>query len=385
MSELLDLKKLEEFWNKAKEWGIFKHIQKLPDMLCHPRHFWQEYQLMSVRDKVIQFLTYGALFAVFICLASSESLSIVEIARIITLETVSIIAYVIIISLANILVKRDWHDLWLFVVFCCYTKYICVIPQLLALRAYYEFETPVFMGIAALIAVLTELMIVIYPAYIWQNTKRKILYAIFLSVLFLNLYDGFFIISGLPRSKSSNYDNIIMKERFELGKSIRNAYDIPSYVVSSDHSKDEWYLYSNPVDTVASLKFADTEQFIAVLSQDIDSLKAISSRCRFKTNREFFNEMYMLKRGILYIHETKQYKNSPIYKETDVMMDSIIIDRIYYRLFDKDVTDLNAKLLKQELKEDEQFSMAFYVRYLGALWHPFLFGYELGARMPEDS
>ena len=57
----LDLNKLEELWNKAKEWGVFKHIQKLPDMLCHPRLFWQEYQLLSARDKVIQFSTYAGM------------------------------------------------------------------------------------------------------------------------------------------------------------------------------------------------------------------------------------------------------------------------------------------------------------------------------------
>jgi hypothetical protein len=282
--------------------------------------------------------------------------------------------------MANMIVKKDWHNLGFFVVFCCYTKYICIIPQLLAFRAYYEFETPVFLGIAALIAVLGELMVLFYPAYIWQKTKRNILFAFFLSVLFLNIYDGFYIITGLPRSKSSNYDNIILKERFELGKAIKNAYDIPYFVVSSDHSKDVWYLYSSPTDTVASLKYTDTDKFISVLSQDIDSLKAVSNKCRFKTNKEFFNEMYLLKRRILYSHETKQYMNSPIYKETDVMKDSIIVDRIYYRLFDKDATELNTKLLKQELKEEEQYSMAFYVRYLGALWHPFLFGYELGSR-----
>ena len=98
------------------------------------------------------------------------------------------------------------------------------------------------------------------------------------------------------------------------------------------------------------------------------------------TNKDFFNKMYMLKRNIMYIHQTKQYRNSPLLKVTDVMRDSIIVDRIYYRQFDKDVTEWNDELLKQELREQEQFSMAFYVQYLGALWHPFLFGYEMGMR-----
>lgn len=233
------------------------------------------------------------------------------------------------------------------------------------------------MGVAAFISVVAELIILIYPAYICQNSKKNIFLAILISVLFLNIYDSFYIITGFSRSTNSNFENVIARERYELGKSIKNAYDIPSFAVCSERNKDVWYLYSNPTDSVASLKFNDKARFFKDLTEDIDSLKSLSGRCRFKTNRNFFNEMYQLKKGILYVHETSLYENSPVCKQTDVMMDSVIVDRIYYREFNREIEEENARLMKQEIKEVEQFEMACSTFYIGALWHPVLFVKQL--------
>ena len=213
----------------------------------------------------------------------------------------------------------------------------------------------------------------VYPAYIWQNTKGKICVAILLSIILLNAYDGFFVITGLPRPRTTNFDNTIEKERFELGKTIKNAYDIPTYVVSWESDGRERFLYSNPADTVASLKYNDTEKYFTELKEDLDSLKAISGRCRFKTNKRFFNQMYSLKKTILYVYETKAYKDSPVFEQKVVMVDSMVIDRIFYREFNKEVKEMNDKLLVQEIREAEQFSKVTSVNNLGALWHPVLF------------
>lgn len=280
-------------------------------------------------------------------------------------------------DIANSTVKKDWRGLLFYVVFCCYVKFICLIPQLITFKAYYLSETPLLMGVAAFISVVAELIILIYPAYICQNSKKNIFLAILISVLFLNIYDSFYIITGFSRSTNSNFENVIARERYELGKSIKNAYDIPSFAVCSERNKDVWYLYSNPTDSVASLKFNDKARFFKDLTEDIDSLKSLSGRCRFKTNRNFFNEMYQLKKGILYVHETRLYENSPVCKQTDVMMDSVIVDRIYYREFNREIEEENARLMKQEIKEVEQFEMAFSTFYIGALWHPVLFVKQL--------
>lgn len=376
--------KLEDCWKKAKEWGVFRQIIKIPDMICHPRRFWLDYMSMPIRDKIVQFATYGALFAMTIWLVVSETLSIRELAKTITIEIAALFIYMVILSLANMIIKQEWKGLWFFVVFCCYTKFICLIPELLALKGYFETETPLLMGVAILIPALVELVLLVYPAFIWQKTKGKIIRAILLSIVFLNVYDGLFVVTEIPRSKTAIFDNAIHKERFELGKSIKNAYDVPTYVITWEGDKRERFLYSNPVDTVASLKYDDTERFFAVLVEDIDSLRAISNRCRFKTNKSFFNQMYTIKKTILYVYETKAYKSSPIFKQTDVMVDSLIIDRIFYREFNKEVNEMNVRLLGQEVKEVELFSKVSSVNYLISLWHPVMFISSLYSREKEN-
>lgn len=365
--------KVEELLNKAREWGVFRQIKKIPDMLLHPRLFWRDYDSMLIKDKLIQFVTYGTLFALIIWLAAPERLSVGELAKIVTMEIFSLFLYVIILSLANMIIKREWKDLGFFVVFCCYTKFIFIIPQILALKGYVMTETPLLMGVAVLIPVLVELMMLIYPAFVWQNTSRKVVEAILLSILFLNVYDAFFVITELPHPHTSNYDNAIIKERFDLGKSIKNAYDIPTYVVSWEQYDNEWFLYSNPADTLASKKYEDTEKFFAVLEEDIDSLRVISGRCRFNSNKAFFDQMYSLKRAILYVYRTKAYRDSPIFKQTDVMVDSVIVNRIYYREFSKELKRRNDELAVQDIRDSEQFSKVTSISLLGALWHPVWF------------
>lgn len=371
------LDKLELLGQKVKKWDVLGHIRRIKDLLLHPRRFWQEYEKTPIKGKLIQFVAYAALFALTIWLVADDSLSFADLVKVIAMEVASLFVFVAILYLANSTVKKDWRGLLFYVVFCCYVKFICIIPQLIAFKAYYQSEAPLLLGVAAFVSIAAELIIIIYPAYICQNSKKNIFLAILISVLLLNLYDSFYIITGFSRPSNPNYENVIARERYELGKSIKNAYDIPSFAVSSERNKDVWYLYSNPTDSVASLKFNDKGHFFEDLTEDIDSLKFLSGRCRFKTNRIFFDEMYQLKKGILYVHETKSYENAPVCKQTDIMIDSVIVDRIYYRKFNREIEEENASLMKQEIKEAEQYEMAISTFYIGALWHPVLFVKQL--------
>ena len=90
------LNKLEDFWKKVKEWGVLRQLGKIPDMLCHPRHFWQDYKSMSIKDKIVQFTTYAALFALVIWLVTYETLSLGELAKIVAMEIAALFVYVVI-------------------------------------------------------------------------------------------------------------------------------------------------------------------------------------------------------------------------------------------------------------------------------------------------
>ena len=365
------LDKLESFWSKIKELGVWEHICKIKNMLFHPRLFWREYDQLPLNDKLIQFLTYAALFALTIW-SVTDNMSEIDIIKKIPLEVFGLFVYMIIIALANMIVCKEWKNIWFFVVFCCYTKFICLIPQLLAIKAYIETETPIWMGLAVFILLLSELMVLLYPVYVRQSTRKNMVLAVLLTIVLLNAYDSFYIITDIPRASNDNYINVIARERYELGKSIKNAYEIPTYVVSRDYISDE-FLYSNPTDSVASLKYDDREIYFAELSEDMDSLKAVSARSQFRTNKSFFDDMYELKRNIKYVYDTKMYEKNPVIDQKDISLDSINSYRIYYREYNKDVEEANNKLLERDIKEAEQFNKIISIYYIGALWHPVSF------------
>ena len=162
-------------------------------------------------------------------------------------------------------------------------------------------------------------------------------------------------------------------ERYKLGQSVKNAYDIPTHVCSHNNGKDVFYLYSSPIDSVSSVKYEKPEEYIKILKEDMDSLKAIESRCLFKTNKEFFSKMYDLKKDVLYVHETKLYKRSPVIKESVIRYDSIVVDIITYQEFNRDISNENDRLLEQEIIWTKQYREAFSTNYIGYLWHPILF------------
>lgn len=379
------IENIEKFWNKAKELGIPKHLIRIPDLFLKPRQFWKEYELMSLKDKVIQFVVYSVLLAVALWIGSYSKLSSGDFVKIISLELAAVFVYVAILYIANSIVNKSWRGGWFFVVFCCYMKLFCIIPQIIVLRAYYDTETPLLMAIFSLLPLIAELLLLFYPAYVCQTCKRNVVMAILLSVVFLNLYDCIFIATGWPMPSNSNYDNMIAKERYELGKSIHNTYDIPYCVAMKSDGNVVWYLYSNPTDSIASVKFDDPNKYIEIVKEDLDSLKAIATRCHFKTNKVFFNEFYNVKRDVVYIHDTKMYKSSPILKETDIMFDSIIVDKLIYREFNRDLQERNTRLLEEDIKQAEQFINARSVNYVGALWHPCLYIYSLYSNNKEES
>lgn len=355
------------------EWGFLQHLNKIYDLLVKPRRFWQEYERMSLDAKLIQFATYASLFALFIWLMSYSRPTWGELLKVLVIEISTILPYILIAYLANSIVKKDWSRFMFFWVYCCYIKFIYLIPELVFLRTYYETETPLMMAIASFIPLIVELLNFILPALVYQISRKNIFIVVFLSIVFLNIYDSIFIFTGWSMPWNSNYENKIAKERHELGKSVKNAYDIPTYVCSHNSGKNVFYLYSNPVDSVSSVKFESPYEYIKMIKEDMDSLKAIEGRCLFETNKEFFNKLYDIKSEVLYVHETKSYMRSPIIKESVVKYDSVVVDIITYQEFSSNILYENNKLLEQEIKWAEQYSEAFFANYLGYLWHPCLF------------
>lgn len=364
---------IEKYLKKASEIGILNHLRNIFDLIFHPRLFWHNYNQMPVKDKITQYATYGALFLFFVWLTAYDSLTLRELLRILTMEIMGFFPYFFIVYLGNIIISRREKALLFSFVFCCYIKFIFCIPELLFLRLYYETESPIIMAFSFFIPIIVELIILIYSVYVWQIGKKKIISAILTCILLLNLYDCVFIFTGWSKPFIPNYGNKIAKERFELGKSLKNAYEIPTYVCSHSKGKDIWYLYTNPFDSIASNKFGNVNGYIDNVKQDIDSLKSIVNRARFRTNKDFFNQLYILKKEIVYVHETQSFKSSPIIGEKQIYEDSILRDIVTYQEFDRELFEMNSELIENETEIVEQYEMARYPNYFGCLWHPCLF------------
>ena len=69
----------------------------------------------------------------------------------------------------------------------------------------------------------------------------------------------------------------------------------------------------------------------------------------------------------------------------DIMFDSIIVDKLIYREFNRDLQERNTRLLEEDIKQSEQFINARSVNYVGALWHPCLYIYSLYSNNKEES
>ena len=197
-----------------------------------------------------------------------------------------------------------------------------------------------------------------------------------LTLLFLNIFDGIFAFSGFRAPHNENYDDILIEERFDLGQSLKSGYDIPSHVCTWESSGKTWYLYSNPLDSIASKKNQDDNKYFKDLKEDIDSLNGIINRCRYNSNKDFFRSLILLKKEILYVHEKQTYKTNPIIKVEEIYSDSILIDRILFRDYSNTIVLKNYELLEFEIDSKKQYEKATKTLNLFYILHPVLIIYE---------
>ena len=134
------LSRFDKLWEQAESLGIIRHVVRIWVFFFHPRKFWQEYETLTRKEKIVQFVTYATLYALVIWLTSFSNPTYVELAKLVPLQVTLVVYYVIIVFLGNVIVSRNKGGFGLAVVLCCYVKFLFSIPQLLALKAYYDTE-----------------------------------------------------------------------------------------------------------------------------------------------------------------------------------------------------------------------------------------------------
>ena len=241
---------------------------------------------------------------------------------------------------------------------------------MIALRFFVLCESYFYLALAIILAFIGEIYLYFVPAYVFQRGWKKITLAFVVTLICVNVYDGFFILSGFQRTHNGNFDDILTEERFDLGKNLKGGYDIPTHVCSWEGIDKNWYLYGSPFDSIATSRETDDAAYMKEIKEDADSLAIITERCRFEKNRDFFKMLLVQRRLIQIVHDNKTYKSNPIEKVEVVYKDSMLIDRIIFRRFSQEVDSLNTELVKFEIDQRSQYEAAMSVSNILVVFHP---------------
>ena len=183
-SESLD--KIDKLWESAERMGFIGHFLSVWAFLFHPRSFWAKYKNLTPKDKCYQFIAFAAVYAATIWLTSYDSPSVGELIKRIVVLIVMLSYYIGVVFLANFIVNRKVKLFRFAAVNSCYTSFLYGIPQLFAIKIYYEKEIPLFLALAVILPFIVELIIIVSSAYVWQRGRWKVLKAVVLSIVFLN-------------------------------------------------------------------------------------------------------------------------------------------------------------------------------------------------------
>lgn len=348
----MELSNIKEILSIVKELGVVQHLVALKDFYFHPKQFWRAYSYLSVKEKTIQFLLY---FAIFVCIVSVfNGYTIDNISKLsIPLTSLAIINIVLIIgfylSKANEVRTRD------IVVFGCYSLFL-LFPIALIFWTTYEITGNYhILFLHNIVYVLLDLYLWFAPVFIFiPKWKNRILTLVSVFVL-LNIAEVF--IYPMRNNDSTYFHNYIQEERYELGKTISNAYIIPYCVVSNKNNTETFYLYTESTDSIAKDK-VDTKPYFDDLAKDMNLLRTMSEKCKYDQNKIFFSRLFEIRRGIIHCHQNRQYSNI-ITKETIIAdADGTELDRYTYRLFNEDIIEMNNQLLEMDIRDAEAYELA---------------------------
>ena len=378
-SESLD--KIDKLWNSAERMGFIGHFLSIWVFLFHPRQFWDKYKNLTAKDKCFQFIAFVAVYAAIIWLTSYDSPSVEELIKRIATQIVILSYYIGVVFFANLIVNKKEKLFRFAAVNNCYTAFLYGIPQLFAIKIYYENEIPLFLALAVILPFVVELIIIVSSAYVWQRGRWKVLKAIILSILFLNIVDVACMSAGWDRSESFK-DNLMVKEREDLIRPITTIYDMPRYYCFGENDSIKGYVVMSYVGKGYS-RFEEAETYNNILKEEIDSLKAVAARSRYKLNKDFFNDMFRVKKEVLAINERRVFKNLPFLNHADIGREEQRFNGMTLQSYDTDVCDEFWSVRSKDGDVMEKHKEAFSCNKIGYLWHPCQLVYDMNKyRMP---
>lgn len=371
MFVMINIEQIEKWLSKAKDIGVFEELSKIPDLFINPRKFWYNYDGLTNGRKWLQFFTFSLVFAFILWWAMFSEISFSYLGKALIAEIIVAISSIVIVFSGNVIIDKSLKSkFWHFVAYCCYVRFLVLIPHIIALHFFVLCESYFYLALGIILAFIGEIYLYFVSAYVFQKGWKRTILAFFVTLICLNVYDGFFILTGFQRTHNSNFDDIILEERFYQGKNLKGGYDIPTHVCSWESIDKNWYLYGSPFDSIATSREIEDVAYINEINEDADSLALITDRCKFTKNKNYFKMMLVQRKLIQFVHDNKTYRSNPIEKVEEVYKDSMLIDRIIFRRFSKEVDSLNTELVKFEINQHSQYESAMSVSNILVVFHP---------------
>ena len=368
--------KADEFqkWLKIIEtYQPFKFIKDIGYFYISPKKFWERWETYTPMERTIQGILYFAILSIVVFAIGEEdywgSLGIL----LLNISASLPFLLCVIISVMIIATQRTEETLLKEVLLCLYVYFLFMPFSFLSFRAYIETENYMFLALALSISIIAELYLMYVPIFVIENRILRRIGYVLLMMILLTISD-ICADKYIPVPNSTMplvATDVITNERFELGKSIHNAYIMPKYTITTGSTRKTDFLFASPIDTTYIVEDEPSDYF-DILQQDIDTISALSERAHFRTNKEFLKSMYLLKKECLRVYVTQSYASEPLLKKTIICYEGQPVDSIEYRYYSEKCTDWNNELYKQDNKGSQTYWNVMGVLNLRCLYRPYV-------------
>lgn len=371
MCKLSDIKDVFGFFN---ELNIWRYLKDIGYFVFSPRKFWENWDGYSTKERYIQGTLYGTIaLLILLCTGIGDTWSD-RVGVLLLNFFVSMPFFLCVLLSAYITMSNRTHDAIVkIIVFCVYMFFIVTSLQTPFFKAYVKAENYLYLALANGVSILAEYYLLFIPMYVFEPKIRRRVYYVIAMIVSMSLIDiaatklEFYSSSMCPEIAT----DFITKERYELGQSLRAPYVVPQYAITFNKSGDTQLTYVGPNDMEITEKIS-TSEYIEALYDDMDSLQVISKRARFRTNKEFFNAVYSVKRECLKTYETKSYlANKTLYRKILIYNDNPV-DSLDVRYFNEECIVANNQLFQKDMNYSNAYSNAMGVLYLRCLYRPYI-------------
>ena len=115
----------------------------------------------------------------------------------------------------------------------------------------------------------------------------------------------------------------------------------------------------------------------ARIKEDLDSLREMISRCKFKTNKEFFDDLYKQKSYILNTNKASRMKNPTVMTGGRVWdSDTILVNGKSLRKYEKLMMEGNFSLMSLAADVMHKHQEAYAYSKIAYVWHWYMYYYN---------